>query len=221
MAMAPYVIVLAKNSQEAAKYAKRAGLTRGRYRLVASAGSIHGLRRAVIHRLPSFDQRPDKHRILAELRHGKHEFHNVVMPPRLEAKAVDQGDGMGQQLTIEDAMSAAAIIGEHADAVQANATRVNTEDSDTIAQASAEHDASLIDSLERHVDRDQSKDRRIEAEQPIEELGVAPGDILEPEKVNNELKNRRRTKCKKCLRIHFKDAPCDTTAAPTGAGMFD
>jgi hypothetical protein len=217
MAMAPYVIVLAKNSQEAAKYAKRAKLTRGRYRLVASAGSIHGLRRAQIHRLPSFDQRPDKHRILAELRHGKHEFHNVTMPPRAEAKVVDQGDGMGQQLTIDDALASAAIIEQHGDVVQAAATLADRPEVDELAQASAEHDAAMIDALERHVERDQSQDVNVEAEQPIVELGIAPGDLLEPEKVNDELKNRRRTKCKKCLQLHLKDAPCPVPAA----GMFD
>jgi hypothetical protein len=104
MAMAPYVIVLAKNSQEGAVYVRRAKLPRGRWRIAASAGSIRGLRKAQVHVLPSFNDRPDRHSILAELRYAKCDFIDVEMPARPVYPAKDQGDGMGEQLTIDDVL---------------------------------------------------------------------------------------------------------------------
>lgn len=102
--MEPYIIVLAGSSQEASKYVRRAGLPRGRWRIAASAASIRGIRAAHIHALPSFHHRRDGHSILAELRYAKCEWFDVEMPGRVDAPPVDQGDGMGEQLTIEDAL---------------------------------------------------------------------------------------------------------------------
>jgi hypothetical protein len=59
---------------------------------------------------------------------------------------------------------------------------------------------------------------QLEAEQPIEELGIAPGDIVDVEQADAALKNRRRTRCKDCGALHFKDEPCpapkDAPATP-------
>lgn len=97
-----YVIVLAERVHEANLYAKRAGLPRGRFRFPTSAASIRGLRVAEIHELPSFSRRRDKHAIDAALRFARGERKMVEMPPKLEEPPVDQGDGMGEQLTIDD-----------------------------------------------------------------------------------------------------------------------
>lgn len=105
MAMAPFVVVLCENAREGNTYARRAGLQRGRYRVVASASSIRGLRVAHVHELPGFAKRRDRHAINAELRWTKGERIQVEMPPAIEAPPVDQGDGMGEQLTIEDAIA--------------------------------------------------------------------------------------------------------------------
>lgn len=94
----PYVIVLTDKPNEANTYAKRAGLRRGQYRYPTSASSIRGIRVAEIHELPSFSQRRDRHAIDAELRYARGERKLVQMP---EAAPVDQGDGFGEQLTID------------------------------------------------------------------------------------------------------------------------
>lgn len=78
--MQPYVLVLAQTSHEAAKYVRRAGLPRGRWRIVARASSIAGIRQAQVHCLPGFHARPDKHSILAQLRYAKCEWIDVEMP---------------------------------------------------------------------------------------------------------------------------------------------
>lgn len=75
-----YVIVLCGNPQEGNRYAKRAKLPVGRYRVATRAGSIKGLRVAEVHELPSFASRPDKHAIEAVLRYAKCERLQVEMP---------------------------------------------------------------------------------------------------------------------------------------------
>lgn len=103
--MQPYVLVLAQTSHEGAKYVRRAKLPRGRWRVVAKASSIRGIRKADVHCLPGFHKRPDRHAILGELRYAQCQWFDVEMPPPGEAPARDQGDGMGQQLTIEDVIA--------------------------------------------------------------------------------------------------------------------
>lgn len=78
----PYVIVLAGNSREGHQYAKRAGLPKGRHRVVYSAKQVRRLRSAEIHILPSFKRRPDRHGILAALRYTRGERFDVTMPPK-------------------------------------------------------------------------------------------------------------------------------------------
>lgn len=76
----PYVIVLAGNSREGRRYAKLAGLPKGRHRVVYSAKQVRNLRHAEVHELPSFARRPDRHGINAALRYTRGERIQVEMP---------------------------------------------------------------------------------------------------------------------------------------------
>lgn len=76
----PYIIVLAGNTREGRRYAKLAGLPRGRHRVVFSAKQIRHLRSAEIHELPSFSRRLDRHGINAALRYTRGERKLVEMP---------------------------------------------------------------------------------------------------------------------------------------------
>lgn len=202
MPMAPYVIVLAKNTHEGATYARRAPLTRGRYRIAVSAGSIRGLRRAEVHILPSFDQKPDRHAILAELRWAKCDYFYVEMPERQMGPAIDQGDGMGEQLTIDDAL-AASSNGDN-------------------PELSSNEDISNGDAMVSEG----GNIGTVELEDSIPEHGGAPGDLVDPAQLDEEVKKRRRTRCKKCGQLHLADEPCPTVesnaqgATSTGE-MFD
>jgi hypothetical protein len=159
MAMATYVLVLARNTHQGAKYAQRAKLPRGRYRVVTSAASIRGLRRAECHIvLPGFDSRPDRHSILSELKWARCEFFTVELPDRETAPPVDQGDGMGEQLTIEDAMDSAHLLEQHSDALQTFENAAHNDDVTTIVAAAIEHNVEMTEALEAHAERDQSQD---------------------------------------------------------------
>jgi hypothetical protein len=226
--MAPYVLVLAKTTHEGATYARRAKLTRGRYRVVSSAASIRNLRRAEVHILPSFDRRPDKHSILAELRYGKCEYFTVEMPPRPErpVEPVEPDPRyyarpFGKQLSREDSESMIDIVEQHAAAVD-NATRdSDSEGVKDIAEASMERDVDMTEALESHresievtpvgehfFDEVQETTGDVELEDSIPELGAAPGDLVDPEQLDGEIKKRRRSKCKKCAMLHYSDDPC-------------
>lgn len=159
MAMAPYVLVLAKNTHQGAVYARRAKLQRGRYRVVASASAITGIKRAEVHILPEFHQRPDRHRILAELRYARCEFFDVEMPARATPPPVDQGDGMGEQLSIEDALDAADVIEQHSDALQSLDKVLENEDVSTVVEAAIEHNVEMTEALEAHADQVETEDR--------------------------------------------------------------
>jgi hypothetical protein len=105
VARSRYILILAKNAKQAVTYAKRAGLPNFSYRCVASAGSVTGITSADVHILPEFHTRPDRHRIFAALRYSRDiDYYDVEMPDLLEAPAVDQGDGMGEQLSIDDVL---------------------------------------------------------------------------------------------------------------------
>lgn len=113
MSMQPYVVVLAGSVQEGRTYARRKGLVLSRCRIVANASSVRGLRQAEIHELPSFNTRLDRHAINAQLRFVRGgERILVEMPSPAEAAPVDQGDGMGQQLTIDDALGETEVRAE-------------------------------------------------------------------------------------------------------------
>jgi hypothetical protein len=106
------IVVLAKNTAEANVYARRAGLPRFTYTCPAGRGSVQGLRDVDVHILPGFRKRPDQHAIMAGLRHGAgNTFQRVEMPEPKQAPPVDQGDGMGEQLTLDDLAALNAKVG--------------------------------------------------------------------------------------------------------------
>jgi len=183
--MQPYVLVLAQTSHEGAKYVRRAKLPRGRWRIVAKASSIRGIRKAEVHCLPGFHKRPDRHSILGELRYANCEWRDVEMPPAEEAPAVDQGDGMGEQLTIEQALQEAGSYVE----------KVGPSERD----------------LEVAYRYDRLRDLAAEQpDPPVDDEEQAKYDAA----VSNMLetpKPKRRRKCADCGTLHFKDEDCVRT----------
>lgn len=204
MPMAPYVIVLAKNTNEGSAYVRRANLPRGRWRIASSASSIRGLRRAHVHKLPTFDRRPDKHSILAELRHAQCEWFDVEMPPRAQAPVRDQGDGMGQQTEIFDLLGRLdtedALLDELAEAgVDPEPIAAKIEHNGQMREAIAAAEAEGLPAL-------------VEAEDVIPDVNAAPGDLIDPEVAELAAKRRRRTRCKDCNTLHLPEDDCPEPA---------
>lgn len=212
MSMQPYVLVLAQTSHEGSKYVRRAKLPRGRWRIVARASSIQGIRKAEVHCLPGFHKRPDKHSILGVLRYAQCEWKDVEMPPREVPDAVDQGDGMGEQLTIEEALV--------------------LDDRPKPGEVLAPEE---IAELEQHLEPEGWEPPEVLNAEQILRLaaGESGADVAPtPEPVEDDIAqerpaNKRRRKCADCSTLHFKDEPCarlDGVEEPpvvTPATMFD
>lgn len=218
MTTSPYILVLAKNTNEGARYIRAAKLPRGRWRNVASASSIRGIRFATIHKLPSFDQRPDRHAILAELRHAKCTFIDVEMPI-VETPAIDQGDGMGQQLSFDDLVTQrevaalergmphaiVATIRERAKADQIEKDdRLDERGPMTLRIWNVAHrynalrDAAALEAEMAAI-----------TQRSFERNNADDSNALETENVSNEPpKARRRSRCGSCEELHFADEAC-------------
>ena len=82
-----YRVILCNDYREGHAYAVSQGFRHGNFRVASRAGTIKGLRVAEIHQLPSFEQRRDKHSILAALRYARVPAWHVIddgwaWPPR-------------------------------------------------------------------------------------------------------------------------------------------
>lgn len=204
MPIQPYILVLAQTPHEAATYIRRAELPRGRWRIAARASSIRGIRQATVHCLPGFHKRPDRHSILGELRYAKCEWVDVEMPGAADV-VVDQGDGMGQQLTFEDVardergpVLTPAELGE--------LRKIPWTIDDRTLETAYRYNR-LLD-----LEADTSNGHNMVAE-------GAPDDEAP--------KARRRRRCDDCGELHFKDEACprtdgvEETPVANPATMFD
>lgn len=195
----PYVIVLAGSTREGRRYAKLAGLPKGRHRVVFSAKQIRHLRHAEIHELPSFKRRPDRHGINAALRYTKGERKLVEMPADVEQDS--RGPLTQRQLEVAyrfnalretpalDAVSELAKA-EELDALdglkQVSEVRSNVE----AILAKAEDSAAILQEFE-------DKDGEVEDQGD----GMGPQLTIEGDEEPVEPKapiRRRRTRCKLC-----------------------
>jgi len=234
--MEPYVLVLAQTSHEGARYVRRAGLTRGRWRIVAKASSIRGIRKAHVHCLPGFHRRPDRHSILAELRYANCEWFDVEMPPRPEEAAVDQGDGMGQQLTLEDIVDearnrAATLTVEDVEEL----TRLAATAMPTVERPEGTPPPVVMPTVEtpgaglddERIVADQRRrfpsTRQVEAAyryNRLLDLDVVERQVSALERgmptdqvatIKPAPKQKRRSRCADCGELHFKDESCVRT----------
>lgn len=179
MKQQPYVIVLAGNTREGHRYAKRMGLPRGRHRVVFSAKQIRHLRYAEIHELPSFKRRPDRHSINAALRYAKGERKLVQMPPDPEADK--RGPLKVRQLEV--------------------AHRYNRIRNATIAEA-------ITQIVPEFSDTSNGSNMEAEGGPVIDQGdGLGPQLDLDGGEHPVERKARRRTRCKVCGELHFPEEP--------------
>lgn len=221
----PYVLVLAQTSHEGAKYVRRANLPRGRWRVVAKASSIRGIRRAEVHCLPGFHKRPDKHAILGELRYAQCEWRDVEMPGPGEAAPVDQGDGMGQQLTIEQVIADASSLPRPGLKLAPVLTPEDIAALDEIPWTIDERNLEVAYRYNRLLDLEPPFDANAIVVSPEEHARLHAG--LEDSNMLETPKAKRRRKCNDCGTSHYKDEACSRTdgveEAPvvTPATMFD
>lgn len=189
--MARATLILAKDIRQANQYAKLAGLERFKYRAVTKAGSIRGVRNAEVHILPGFLARPDRHQILAALKAAK----------TLDVYYVDPAD------LVEPLESHVASPLD--ESVYDEAYAINAEIDEWIqACTPQEGRLDILEDLSSFA-------AESEAAHPVT---LAPGEVVAPALTEafgdqvveqlNEPTKRRRTRCKDCEELHFKDEEC-------------
>jgi len=180
----PYI--LAKTMKDAHAFARDfLDLRPGRYRVVTSSSSISGPRGADLYLVPGWDERYDKFAVKGALRYTRL---NVIDASELEAKAPEVPDNLvppGVQLTIVDDASA------FFDNV--------TNGSDMIAEGSpVAPEADRVDILQAMSDEVAKVEEKTEqTEIPLVEEPPAEAP-----------KKRRRSRCKDCNTLHYKDESC-------------
>jgi hypothetical protein len=210
MAKHRYVIVLAGSTSEGHTYARRAGVARFTYRVPSNAASIRKLQAADVHVLPSFAGRRDRHSILAELRYGRDiTMIDVEMP---EPAVVDQGDGFGEQLTIDDYLPRKKDFGLDVPATVALVRKDNPELADALkavssAEALAKVREVLSDPTLTWASYAENDGFNVTREQ-FEEISLSLGLVKDPEDENRFVRPApeparapRRTRCPVCSEL--------------------
>lgn len=244
----PQTLVLARSITEANRYAKAVGLPRFSYRAVRNAGAIRGVRHAEVHLLSTFLDRLDRHAIMAALRHARtlevfyvdvHDFPDLLPGRAPDGEAVlstyveDQGDGMGPQITIEEAIAETEALAQQLKDAGVDHPEVNAilehgaldeivispesmavirEDNPELADAIEQANPELADFSTQYPeggDPDEGPNPLIkpDPEEPSEPTG-APEPSEEPAPPAEEPTKRRRSRCKDCGSLHFKDEAC-------------
>lgn len=183
----PATLILAKNTQEANHYAKVIGLPRFTYRAVRDAGAIRGVRNAEVHVLRSFLKRPDRHNILSALRNARwtQTYYVVfedgkIVDPNPPATFVTGADGTTEAY---DGMVHMVTGGVHS--TKGSLDRATREE--------------ILQEMSDEIEDEEPSEPTAETE-PSED----PAPAEKPER------RRRRTRCKDCGNLHYKDEPCDT-----------
>lgn len=236
-------LILAKNTGEGFKYARQIGLKQGSFRLVRDAHAIRGVRHAEVHLLPSFLERWDRHTILGALKWARtlEVFYvdpaDIFPPERDDFEHLDPRDadklvpsdptGLSEEekVEIESHLEPEGFELSSDPAVQAqqileSAARIDPEveaeleqidhdpefDADTAAQAQQ-----IIDGVE--YDWGLSTGTSFDFPEESSAQTTAPEQVEDPAPTQESRKGRRRSRCKSCGTLHWKDESCPEDVA--------
>lgn len=225
MARSRFVVILAKSKAEGYRYAKRADIPARYHRIPTRASQVVGVRAADIHILPSFQTAPQRHSILRGLAQARGHgvdlvYMDVEMPPKPEVPVADQGDGMGQQLTIDEMLDAQREMIGTGPALPSWDTPADPLETLLAAKAVIECNLDEIDiDIEATVESIRSENPdladAILAANPIEEPSEPTGESEPSEDAGEDdpAPKRRRTRCADCGELRFpEDHECSADA---------
>jgi hypothetical protein len=196
-------LILARTFKDAHRYAQDVlGLRIGYYRVVNDSGTIKAVRGTEIHLVPGWDKRPDRFKMKGAMRYCRNRIIDVAA--QQAAPADPRGDLTERKLEV--------------------AYRYNR----ILSQAGGEHQIvaqSASNTLETEEDRETPKLDALMSEtlmgetnffdEPYlnEEGSITTGPIPtvvspEAEALAAKKPGRRRSKCKTCGNLHYKDDPC-------------
>lgn len=192
-------LILARTFKDAHAYAQdELGLSIGFYRVVTSAGTIKAVRGVDIHLVPGWDKRPDRFTMKSALKWCRL---NII-----DVEKVRESQAAFDAMTPAPAADERYPLDDHTLEV---AFRYNG------ILRTAEMDASVEGLLDLPTEEPQSglteegdRDNEIEViGRPTAPVPTVIGPAAE-DLANKAPKRRRRSKCKECGALHFKDEPC-------------
>lgn len=182
---APYI--LARTLKEAHEYARgELGLTVGHYRIVNSSGTLKSVRGADLHLVPGWERRYDRFAMQSALRWTRMNVIDVATEPA-EAPEDPRGPLTDEVLDLAYA--------EHSVRSGQGAPGIQTSQPDGLEPAGEQL---TIDDISNGDIMTSEGSPAFPVEEP---------EVKDPEPAPRP-KNRRRSRCKSCGTLHFKDDPC-------------
>lgn len=192
----PAPLILARTFKDAHTYAKdELGLKIGHYRVVNAPGTLKAVRNTTLHLVPGWDKRPDRFGMRAAMRYGRNEIVDVAALRAEEPAEQPVVDPTPEGTDFFDAV----IASEESEplpeptCVDCGLTPCDDECKSAVAAEAA-----------AQVAQDDEPEPAASPAEVFEGAQVTVPGIL-PEKPK---KAKRRTRCKKCGSLHFKDEAC-------------
>lgn len=175
----PAPLILARTFKDAHTYAMdELGLKIGHYRVVNAPGTLKAVRNTTLHLVPGWDKRPDRFGMKAAMRYGRNEIVDVAALRAEEPAEQPDVDPTPEGTDFFDAVIA-------------------SEEFEPLPEPTC------VDCGLTPCD-DECKSA-VAAEAAAQ---VAQDDEPEPVADEKPKKAKRRTRCKKCGTLHFKDEAC-------------
>jgi hypothetical protein len=201
-------LVLARSFREAHAFAKeRLDLRVGHYRVVNDAGTIKSIRGTQLYLVPGWDKRPDRFKMQGAMRYCRLEIVDVAAEQAQEPAPVDERwADTAYTRTIAERYNSLRDLPEDVPTPKLNALMKDTDffdsiDTTPLPPEAPEPVATCVDcGLTPHADD-------CAAHQPTP-ADPASNTLETPEPPAEKPKARRRSKCKKCEQLHYKDEPC-------------
>lgn len=190
MTAAPYI--LARTLKEAHAFAQERGFTRGRYRIVNSPGTLKSVRNADLFLVPGWEKRYDRFAMKGAIRYTRM---NIIDVATLEEPAAPKICKWANQIC--------EYPNNHGCSGESQSTPEEEQvTSDFFSLFAAPP-------VEPTPEPDPVLDAVPDTLEPAgEQLAIPVEPAAEEPKPEEKPKNRRRSRCKQCGNLHYKDEPC-------------
>lgn len=221
----PAPLILARTFKDAHTYAQdELGLKIGHYRVVNAPGTLKAVRNTTLHLVPGWDKRPDRFGMKAAMRFGRNEIVDVA-EQRQQEEALERGMPTDQVATIGTvdittgtilpvnikvgSISAENIMPGMISADRIVGGEIKTEGTDFFdAIVASEESEPLPEPTCVDCGLTPCDDECKSAVAAEAAAQVAQDDEPEPVVDEKPKKAKRRTRCKSCGTLHFKDEAC-------------
>lgn len=210
------VYIVARSRREASAYAADTGLTRNDYRVISEAGQVRAARHGAIHLVPGWQQHPRRYAIKTALRFARIPVMDIEaeVPGSLTVQIT--GDSTQLDAGLAAAIEALEMISasEQPDSpVDEEAVTTTLEDLEAAGVIEAEGweppPALSAEQILRLAAGESGADVAPTVSSDDEQTGTTePSEDPAPDEEPQQ--NRRRSRCKTCGNLHFRNEACPT-----------